>query len=158
MQKVLNGILTLSILLVTTIVNAQVDNPVQWKISSQKIDDRTFEIRASAIINYPYHIYSQEVNEDLGLPTKITLNKNPLVEVVGTPKEIGKPEEAKIEGVAMKYYPGKVEFVQVVKLKEGIKAKTNISGAIEYMACTNINCLPPATRRFNVSLDGGGAQ
>jgi len=137
--------------LVTFSANAQINDPVRWEFKSEKIAENTFEVHFTARIQAPWHIYAQDVNGEVGLPTTISFNKNPLVEVDGKPQELGKPEEKKIEGVLLKYYPGKVEFVQVVKLKAPIKA--NISGKVDYMACTDSHCLPPAQRGFSIFLD-----
>lgn len=131
---------------------AQLQDPVNWRFSSKKIDDKTYEIRAVATIEQPWHIYAQDTKEGMGLPTTFTFSNNPLVEITGKPQEVGKPEQTEEEGVLLKYYPGKVAFIQIVKLKYGIKAKTIISGKVDYMACTNVQCLPPASRNFSVSL------
>jgi len=68
------------------------------------------------------------------------------------PKEVGKLVQKKdaITGLLLKYYSGEVEFVQVVKLKAAVK--TRLEGKIDYMACTDAQCLPLMQRRFTVSL------
>jgi len=129
----------------------QVD-PVNWKFTSKKIADNTYEIHFTATIEDPWHIYSQNMVEGGPIPTSISFSKNPLVTLSGKPKEIGKMVE-KYEDVfemKVKYYSNKVDFVQVVKLKSNVK--TNVNGAIEYMVCTNEECLPPQTKNFNVTI------
>ena len=49
-----------------------------------------------------------------------------------------------------KQYADKVDFVQTVKVKPGIK--TNLSGSIEIMICNNKECLPPAKQEFSIAL------
>jgi hypothetical protein len=140
-----------TLLLFISVADAQVNDPVKWAFSSQKIGDNTFELHFTANIQSPWHIYARGTNEELGMPTTISINKNPLIEVNGQPKEIGNPQEKKIDGVLIKYFPGKVEFIQVVRLKAAVK--TNVSGKVDYMACTDSHCLPPVQRGFSVSLD-----
>ena len=53
--------------------------------------------------------------------------------------------------MSVKYFPGKVVFVQKVKLKKNVK--TVISGTVEYMACTDEECLPPQTVTFSMPLE-----
>lgn len=48
-------------------------------------------------------------------------------------------------------YSGKVDFVQVVKLKGN--AKTNISGVVEYQTCNDERCLPVKKVNFSVALN-----
>src|SRR5689334_19050057 len=76
-------------------------------------------------------------------PTSFNFNKNPLVELDGKVKEVGKLEKYKDEtlGVSAHQYSNKVVFVQRVKLKG--KAKTNVTGKLEYQTCNNERCLPP---------------
>ena len=43
------------------------------------------------------------------------------------------------------------ELVQKVKLKKNVK--TVISGTVEFMACTDEECLPPQTVTFSMPLE-----
>ncbi|MDQ0107516.1 thiol:disulfide interchange protein DsbD [Chitinophaga terrae (ex Kim and Jung 2007)] len=133
---------------------AQVENPVRWSFNAKKIDDRTFEVWATATIAEPWHIYSQDSNGNLSRPTEFSFKNNPLVELVGKPRENGSVEKEDVDGSILKYFRRQVQFIQTVKLKPGIKAKTNLSGQVGYMACTDGHCLPEATRTFSISLDG----
>lgn len=132
------------------------ENPVVWSFSSKKIDDKTFELYFIAKIDDLYHIYdSKPVPGDIYQPTTFTFYKNPLVEVVGdTMIEIGKPRPQKDSDgsrILGYFYEDYVSFIKIVKVKGDIK--TNISGVIDYMACTRTHCLPPMKRRFSLSLE-----
>jgi thiol:disulfide interchange protein DsbD len=126
---------------------------VQWKYSSKKIADKTYEVHISASINDGWHIYSQFTPMDgPSLPTSFQFNKNPLITLAGNVKEMGtlvtKHEE--LFDVNLKYYRNKVDFVQVVKLKNNIK--TNVTGTLEFMACTDERCLLPESITFSVPV------
>ena len=71
----------------------------------------------------------------------------------GPAKEVGKLEQKHEElfGVDVKQFSNKVVFVQTVKLKA--KAKTAVSGTIEFMTCNNRECLPPKEEKFSVALN-----
>jgi hypothetical protein len=127
---------------------------IHWNYSVKKTADKTYEIHLTATIEDSWHIYSQFTpKEGPSLPTKIRFNKNPLITLSGKIKEVGalvtKHEE--ILDVDLKYFKNKVDFVQTIKLKNNIK--TNISGSIEFMACTDERCLMPETISFSVKLE-----
>jgi Disulphide bond corrector protein DsbC len=106
----------------------------------------------TATIAAGWHIYSQTTSEGGPLPTAITFSKNPLLILSGTVKEVGKLQQhhEPLFGVDVKQYSGKVDFVQVVKLKG--KVKTLVNGLLEFMVCDDKKCLPPKTVEFSVSL------
>ena len=128
-------------------------NPVSWAFNSKKIGDKTFEVRMTATMQPGWHLYSQVQPEDaIAIPTDIQFNKNPLISLNGSIKEVGKMERFKDDklGVAANQYAKKVEFVQVVKLKAN--AKTNLTGTIEYQTCDDEKCLPPKKVNFNLAV------
>jgi DsbC/DsbD-like thiol-disulfide interchange protein len=48
------------------------------------------------------------------------------------------------------YYEKTVDFVQVVKVKG--KAKTSLTGKVEFMVCNDEKCLPPSEVPFTINL------
>lgn len=128
-------------------------SPVNWNFSAKKIADNTYEVHLVATVAEPWKIYSQQTPDGGPLPTVFTFTKNPLITLDGKVKEVGDMKKAHEEvfGVDVLYYKGKVDFVQVVKLKTS--AKTRLTGSLEYMACNEEQCLPPATVPFTVALE-----
>ena len=145
-------ILFLSIAFVAISAKAQL-NPVMWTFTAQKIADKTYEIHMNATIQNGWHLYSQIQPEDaIANPTGFTLNSNPLIILDGKIKEIGTVEkyhDVKL-GVSANQFSNKVDFVQKVKLKA--KAKTNITGSVEYQTCDDKKCLPPKTVNFSIAI------
>ena len=99
------------------------------------------------------------------LPTTISFNKNPLVQLKGKMKEVGKMEKYKEKtlGIAQYQYSEKVDFVQtvVITVSPGSSStdprrtiKTNISGSVSYQTCNDHECLPPKTERFSLVVGG----
>lgn len=133
-------------------VEAQV-NPVSWTFSSKKLDDKTYELHMTATIQDGWHLYSQVQPEDaIAIPTGFKINNNPLVELDGKVKEIGKMEkfhDKKLD-LSANQYSKSVNFVQVVKLRGS--AKTNVSGSVTYQTCDDERCLPPKTVKFTIAL------
>jgi thiol:disulfide interchange protein DsbD len=150
MKKFITGMAI--ILLAGCQANAQLD-PVKWTFSSKKIGDKTYEIHMKATIQQGWHLYSQTQPDDaIAIPTGFTLNNNALLALDGKIREIGTMEkfhDAKLD-ISANQYSNTVDFVQVVKLKA--KAKTNITGNVEYQTCNDQKCLPPKTVNFSIAL------
>lgn len=133
--------------------SAQMLNPITWSFSAKKTADKTYEVHLTASIQSGWHLYSQTQPQDaIAIPTGIKFTPNPLVELNGEVKEMGKMQKFHDEklGVSANQYSNKVDFVQVVKLKAN--AKTNIAGGVEFQTCDDKKCLPPKTVNFNIEL------
>ena len=139
-------------LLVSSIGFAQ-QSPVNWTFSSKKISTAVYEIHLTASILPGWHLYSQEQPGDaIAVPTSFTFSRNPLLQFDGKVKEVGKLEKYKDEklDVSANQYSHKVDFVQKVSLKG--KAKTAVTGKLEFQTCDDKKCLPPKTVSFSVPL------
>ena len=145
---------TILLALITVLaVSLKAQNPVTWTFSSKKIGDKKFEVHMTATIQSGWHLFSQTQPDDaIAIPTGFVINKNPLLEVDGKIKEVGKLEkfhDAKLE-VSAHQYADKVDFVQVVKLKAN--TVTNVNGVVEFQTCNDEKCLPPKKINFSVAL------
>ena len=142
----------LAIVLIAAI-GAQAQNPVTWTFSTKKIDDKTYELHMTASIQSGWHLFSQNQPDDaIAMPTDITINNNPLLKLDGKIREVGSMEkfhDKKLD-LSANQYSDKVDFIQVVKLKA--KAKTNLTGSVEFQTCNDQKCLPPKTVTFNVAV------
>lgn len=128
-------------------------NPVHWKYSSEKLADRTFQVHLTATIDDGWHVFSQVQPPDaVAAPSQIKFTHNPLIQLQGKIKEVGKREvyENREIGISAYQYAATLDFVQIVQLKTN--AKIYIQGTIVFMACTNESCLPPMTVPFTLQL------
>lgn len=135
------------------IVSAQTLNPVSWKFTSRKVGENVYEIQMVADIQAGWHLYSQSQPKDaIAIPTSFTFNRNPLLVLDGQVAEQGKLEKFtdKDLGVSAHQYSKQVIFVQRVKTKS--KAKTAVTGKVEFQTCDDKKCLPPKTINFTVSI------
>ncbi|MFL5774473.1 MAG: protein-disulfide reductase DsbD domain-containing protein [Flavisolibacter sp.] len=145
--------LLLSVLIISAASYAQPLNPVSWTFTSKKISDKVYEVQMIATIQSGWHLYSQVQPDDaIAQPTSFSFNQNPLVDMDGKVKEIGKMQKFtdKKLGVSANQYSNKVVFIQRVKLKG--KAKTNVTGKLEYQTCNDEKCLPPKTVNLSIAL------
>jgi hypothetical protein len=126
---------------------------VQWQFSGKKINANKYELHLKATVTKPWHIYSQHTPPGGPVPTSIMTKSNPLVALDGEAAEVGKlvtRYEATFR-VNVQYFGDQVDFVQVVKMKAGIK--TTIAGTITYMVCNDKECQPPKEQAFTVQLN-----
>ena len=146
-------LIVLLLLLSSGAIQAQVMNPVTWSYSCRKTGPGAYELHFKAVIESPWHIYSQFTPAGGPIPTVISFNKNPLVTLEGKTKETGKLKQKNeaIFKLSVKYFEDKVEFLQLVKVKDGVK--TSVEGTISYMICNDEMCLPPAKDKFTLNLN-----
>ncbi len=143
----------LIVLLAMTGLGAQAQTgKLSWTFSAKKLAGNKYELHLTATPPPGWHTYSQFTPDGGPLPTDIKFNTNALVTKEGKVKEVGKlkSEFDKTFKVIVKYFEGKVDFVQVVKVKGAIK--TNVSGTVDAMICNDKTCIPAATQQFNIAL------
>jgi hypothetical protein len=147
----MNRSLLLVLMMISLAAQGQ-DMPVQWSYSSKKLNPTSYEVKISAVVDEGWHIYSQYTPDGGPVPTAISFVKNPLVALQGKVKEAGKMEEyfEPLFGVQVKQFSDKVDFVQVVNLKPGIK--TALKGSVEFMVCNDHECMPPKKQNFSINL------
>ena len=111
-----------------------------------------YELHMTAVLDGKWHIYSQNAG-DGPQATSFEFNKNPLIKTDGKVKEVGKLEKEYDPNFksTLKFYSGKVDFVQKIKLKTPIA--TMAKGKILYMVCNDKKCLPPRDIYFTVKID-----
>lgn len=121
-------------------------DPASLTTEVKKISEKEYDLIVHVAIKEGWHIYSQNIKEGGPIPTSLTFSKNPLLELVGKVKEVGKIESNFDPNFNLElfYYSHTVDLIQRVKLKA--KAKTSVTAKMEYMVCTNKECLPPKTK------------
>jgi hypothetical protein len=146
------SLLLTTFIFITATVMAQIKDPVQWNITATKKAGKTYELRFTATVENPWHIYSQTTPKGGPVPTKISYKTNPLVTLNGSAKEVGDLKQVHDQyfNVDVRYFNTKVDFVQTVTLKAD--AKTSVSGTVEYMVCNDQECLPPKKVPFDLKL------
>ena len=133
--------------------SANAQQKITWTSTTKKLADNQYEIHIIATPPLGWHIYSQLTPAGGPVPTSFSFNTNALIALVGKVGEKGKlvsyfDKNFKVE---VKYFEGKVDFIQRIKVKG--KLKTNFSGEVESMICNDKTCMPPTTEKFNVLLN-----
>ncbi|MBN1118835.1 MAG: thioredoxin family protein [Bacteroidales bacterium] len=158
MKKLIRQISLLIILLsVSFVVKADVDNPVKWQTSIQKLGDFEYEIIFSAKIDAGWHLYGLNIPEGGPIATSFNYSDSSVFKQIKVPVSSKNPEIKFDEtfNMELELYNNSVVFKQKLILKD--KTAT-ISGYIEFMSCDDSRCLPPSEIEFEFTTDAKPAQ
>lgn len=133
----------LLLVFVTLAVQAQIHQPVKWKIKLEDSKSAEKEIVFAATIEKGWHLYDMNLPEGGPVSTSFTFETLQGAELIGQPMSNIKPTVVYDEQFAMdlRWFPGAVTFTQKVKILDPKKFK--IEGEVEFMVCNDETCLPP---------------
>lgn len=125
--------------------------PVVWHVTYAEKSSTEGEIIFSATIEKKWHIYSQRPTDVGPIPTSFTIAPNANFELKGKVEE----EDAHEEFVAafdakVFVFSGTAVFKQKVIRKNNKSFTVNTS--LEFMTCNDVQCLPPTTLDFIVTI------
>jgi len=152
-MKDLKLVLSTLFLLIITIFNAQIKNPVKFKFDVKPLEKGEYEAVLTGTIEDNWHIYSQDLPQDSGIPTEFKVSSKDGIQLIGKVQEIGKKHDEFSEafGAQIVYYSNKVVFKQKFKLKNPAKPST-ITAEIMYQTCNDRVCLAPNTLEFEKQI------
>lgn len=135
-----------------SVSHAQKHDPVTWVPTVRQVNPTTYTITLKATIKDKWHIYALNPGEG-PIPTRVVLDKNPLVTSASPWKEIGKRIEQFDETLhaKLKFFEKSLSLEQTIHLRKAIKTK--MRGYVEWMACDDSQCLPPRKFNFVLSLE-----
>ena len=138
----------LLLVFVTLAVQAQIHQPVKWKIKLEDSKTAEKEIVFTATIEKGWHLYEMNLPEGGPVSTSFTFETLQGAELIGQPVSNIKPTVVYDEQFAMdlRWFPGAVTFTQKVKILDPKKFK--IEGEVEFMVCNDETCLPPDRESF----------
>ena len=134
--------------------NAKIFDPVNWSYSSEKINDKEFDLLITAKIEKGWHLYSQFIEEGGPIPTSFKFNPSAAYKLIGKVTESPKPITAfdKNFNMEIAWHKNQVVFKQRISLNNPVAA---VTGVLEFMVCDDQRCLPPAEVEFEVPLVAG---
>lgn len=142
-MKRVSAFLFLFVLAGLSFVQAQLMDPVRFNAEFKEISDTEAEIVFDGTIDIGWHVYSTNLGEAGPTEAAFKLDSSTNIELVGG--IIGKGKEIEAFDNAfqrtLRYYTNKVQFIQKVKL---LSKEYHIDGYLEYGACNDESCLPPA--------------
>lgn len=154
------SLLTVVILaaLFNNLVNAQIFNPVKWSFSTKELGNNQVELILTAHIDRGWHLYSQDIKSDdpdqvTPLPTTFNFEKSSDYKLVGKTTEPKAIEEYdKQFEMILKYHSKEAIFRQKIEVLS--QADFKIKGFVEFMACDDKQCIPPAEVEFEFNIKG----
>ena len=134
--------------------NAKIFDPVKWSYSSEKINDKEFDLIIIAKIEKGWHLYSQFIEEGGPIPTSFKFNPSAAYKLLGKVTESPKPVTAFDKNFSMEiaWHKDQVVFKQRISLNKSVSA---VTGVLEFMVCDDQRCLPPAEVEFQIPLGAG---
>jgi len=128
---------------------------VEWAITSKKIQEGEYQIDYKASIDKGWHLYSQHLDpEKIGpVPTSFTIYIDS-----SDVREIGKISEPEpIVHFDPNFEMDLAYFEDEVVFSQNLKAdgKGVVQGYLEYMLCSDKECLPPNFLDFKIDLKTG---
>jgi thiol:disulfide interchange protein len=148
------ALLTIMVL-VGILAYGQIINPVKWQTSARKIDDQTTELVFKAAISAPWHMYGVNIPEGGPIATSIIFDSTANFVAVGETGQNPEPEivDDQIFNMPVELHNGDVTFTQKIKNISG-KGFT-ASGTVEYMTCSDMQCIP-GNYDFSFNIDEKG--
>lgn len=130
-------------------ISAQIKDPVKFKYQINSLANNEYEAVLTASIDKNWHIYSQDLPEDSGIPTEMKLSSKDGITLIGKVQEVGKKHDEFSEafGAQIVYYSNSVLFKQKFKLKNNAKP-ASVTAEITYQTCDDRVCLAPNTLEF----------
>ncbi|OWR15784.1 protein-disulfide reductase DsbD family protein [Chryseobacterium sp. VAUSW3] len=134
-------------------ISAQIKDPVKFKYNINSLPNGVYEAVLTATIDKNWHIYSQDLPPDSGIPTEMKLSSKEGIQLVGKVTEVGKKHDEFSEafGAQIVYYSDLVLFKQKFKLKDNTKPAT-VTAEITYQTCNDRVCLAPNTLEFDQNI------
>ena len=136
----------LSLLCITMVAFAQINNPVKCKTTWEVINDSVAELRISTTIDAGWHVYSTELEDGPTAAVLVVENIEGLRldgKLGFKGKEIAKYDE--MFGMEVRYFENQVTFVQRFVIE---KTSYKVEGYFQYGACDDENCMPPTDVTF----------
>lgn len=139
----------------TQLFFAQIEKHVKLNYDIKSTGDNLYEAIITAKIDNGWHIYSKDIDPEVGaIPTEIKIISKD-IELIGKATESGKKETSYSEAFAanLTTLSGNVVFKQKFKLKNPEKGST-IAAEVTYQTCNEKVCLAPETLEFEKKIEG----
>lgn len=123
-------------------VFSQIETPLKWATSVEKVSDTEFILVAKATIEKGWHLYSQNVPENGPIPTTFIfdISKGGFSLEGKTMEEKGVTVEDPVFGMRITFFEKTAIFQQKIKITSDINS---INGIVEFMTCDDTKCLAP---------------
>ena len=131
----------------------QMLDPVKWAFSIQEVNDKEFDLIATATVDPSFHIYSTKM-PDLGpKATEFEFEPSNDFEVVGEARDVNEGEKYYDDIFDVEYVQFKGSAAYAQRLKKLTDAPFMVVGTIMGQACKDGSCVP-VSGDFEVAVPG----
>jgi hypothetical protein len=126
-------------------------DPTTWSYEVKKKSANEYDLVFHLSLNEGWHLWSLHPGGDgYEIAPSFTFDKADGVRLKDSVTEKGNPVITKMVGIdgKVKYFTGKVDFVQTVVVTGAAK----ITGEQEYQVCNDKLCLPPKYKKFEFEV------
>ena len=143
-------ILSLLVLISTTALFSQIFEPIKWSFELKNTGKTTADIILKATIDEGWHLYGMNIPEGGPRPTSFVFEGVQNAKLEGKVQSQSKLKEVYDPNFDMKlnWYANQAVFVQKISFTDA--AKVRVTGYVEFMACDDQSCLPPAQESFDL--------
>lgn len=142
---------------INAIFTAQVEKKVKLNYEIKSLGNNQYEASIKAHIENGWHIYSKDINPDVGaIPTEFKLNSKDII-LIGKTTETGKKhtEFSEAFGADLTFLSGGVTFTQKFSIKNPEKP-ISVGAELTYQTCNDKVCLAPETIEFEKEINASG--
>ncbi len=143
-------ILSLLVLISTTALFSQIFEPIKWSFELKNTGKTTADIILKATIDEGWHLYGMNIPEGGPRPTSFVFEGVQNAKLEGKVQSQSKLKEVYDPNFDMKlsWYANEAVFVQKISFTDA--SKVRVTGYVEFMACDDQSCLPPAQESFDL--------
>ena len=140
--------LLLVALLVPALCRAQIQEPVHFAVTQEEVSPEGFDLVFKASIDKGWHVYSTDMPSGGPVSAMLVCETAEGIEPEGELKAVGKEinHYDNAFGMQLRYFENEVTFRQHFRATE---KEWKLEGYLEYGACNDRNCLPPAQVEFS---------
>jgi len=146
----------LGIILFSTLLNAQIEEPVVWQSQIENKGENRYALILEATIAEGWHLYSQFSDPEGAIPTKFSFEETPHYSRIGVVEESASIVAFdKVFEMDLTYFNNRAVFTQhIQQLDADLKF---IEVEVNYQACDDKLCIF-RTENFKISLDGSSVE
>ena len=138
------------VLISTTALFSQIFEPIKWSFELKNTGKTTADIILKATIDGGWHLYGMNIPQGGPRPTSFVFEGVQNAKLEGKVQSQSKLKEVYDPNFDMKlsWYANEAVFVQKISFADA--SKVRVTGYVEFMACDDQSCLPPAQESFDL--------
>lgn len=138
-----------------SIANSQTpeENPIKWRMSVKMTSATEGVVTVTAIVSPGWHLYGMNLPEDGPISTTFDFGDSKGIKFKGefTPSEKPGTHKDSNFGMELQWWEKNVSFSRKFVLT-GKVSDAVVSGSVRFMACNDMNCIPPKTVSFKTNI------